>query len=195
MIKAHTKGIKMSPLAETAKLAAIVLAMGVADQAKVHRRAAPPKSFDKATSSVFMKNAFDSLQGQRPGFEKREEKSEEVVREEEQGSGDFDRGDMMVKLETAENAVAEGLADQKTFGAATHRINGGADIMIMMGKTLFSNDPEYGQDDDYLKFAEDLVTSAKQVKTLTQRGDYEGARRAFSNAQKSCNSCHQKFRL
>jgi cytochrome c556 len=185
----------MSHLTETARLVAMVLAMGVMNQPKAHRRAATPKSFDKATSSVFMENAFDSLRGQRPGFEKKEKKREEVVQEEERGSGDFDRSDMMVKLETAENAVAEGLADQKTFGAATHRISGGADIMIMMGKTLFSNDPEYGQDDDYLKSAEDLMTSAKQVKTLTQKGDYEGARRAFSNAQKSCNSCHQKFRL
>lgn len=179
----------MSSIVEPLKLVLMVLALGLMKPPKTYKRAAPPK-FDDMTKSIFMDNAFDSLQGERWS-----DKKEEVVKDKDQGDGDFDRSEMMTKLETAETAVAEGLADPKTFGAAAHKINGGADIMVMMGRALFNNDPQYGQDDDYLKFAEEMVNGAKQLKILTQKEDYEGARKVFSNVKKSCNSCHEKFRL
>lgn len=185
----------MLSIAEPIKLLMMVLALGLMKPPKPVRRAPPPK-FDKMTNSIFMENAFDALEGERPGIKQEEVKKEDkVVKTEKQGGGDFDRSDMMTKLETAEASVGEGLSDNKTFGAATHKINSGADIFIMMGKTLFSNDPDYGQEDDYLKFAEEMTTAAKQLKVLTQKGDYEGASRAFSKVKKSCNSCHEKFRL
>jgi cytochrome c556 len=174
----------------------LLLALGVTAHSAPVRRATPPSKFPKATASVFMENAFESLKGQRHEEPKEERRETQTAQEdEEQGNGDFDRSDMMVKLETAEASIAEGLSDKKTFGAATHKINGGADIVIMMGKTLFSNDPDHGQDDDYLKFAEDMTTAAKQLKILSQKGEYEGASEAFTRIKKNCNACHGKFRL
>jgi cytochrome c556 len=157
---------------------------------------APPPKFDKAVNSFFMENAFDALEGERHQTAKQEKKEAETAKKEkEQGNGDFDRSDMMTKLEDSENSIAETLSDKKTFLAATHKVEGGADIVIMMGRTLFSNDPDHGQDDDYLKFAEDMTIAAKQLKNLAKKGDYEGASKAFSTIKKNCNACHEKFRL
>jgi cytochrome c556 len=174
----------------------ILLIVALTAQPAPVRRAAPPAEFPKSVASVFMENAFESLKGQRPESPKEEPKETETAQKDEiRGNGDFDRGDMMVKLETAEASIAEGLSDEKTFRAATHKINGGADIVIMMGKTLFSNDPEHGMDDDYLKFAEEMTIAAKQLKVLAQKGNYDGATRAFGTIRKNCNDCHGKFRL
>jgi len=160
------------------------------------KRAQPPK-FDKAVNSLFAENAFELLEKERPQTtkQKKEPETAKKEKEKEQGNGDFDRSDMMTKLEDSENSIAETLSDKKTFLAATHKVEGGADIVIMMGRTLFSNDPDHGQDDDYLKFAEDMTIAAKQLKNLAKKGDYEGASKAFSTIKKNCNACHEKFRL
>jgi cytochrome c556 len=174
----------------------MIIALGLTTQTTSVRRAKPPAEFPKYMTSIFMDDAFKSLEGEPPLiFSPEDEKVETAQKEEVQGNGDFDREDMMRKLETAEEAINASLSNKKTFNASTHKINGGADIVIMMGKTLFNNDPDYGTEDNYLKFAEDMTTAAKQLKILTQKGDYEGASRASSIIKKNCNACHDKFRL
>jgi len=172
-----------------------ILALALAAHKDPVRRARPPK-FDRHANSIFMENAFELLEGERPlVFNQEANRAESERKEDVWGNGDFDRGDMMAKLEAAEASIAESLSDKKTFGAATHKIDGGADIVVMMGRTLFNNDPDYGTDDDYLKFAEDMTTAAKQLKVLARKGDYEGAAGAFGRIRKNCNACHDGFRL
>jgi cytochrome c556 len=155
-------------------------------------RARPPKKWDKATLSIFSDNAFSLLEGEKPIFaQKEKEKTEETVKK---ADGDFDRRDMMKKLERAEEILAESLNNQKTFISASSKINSAADLVIMMGKTLFNGDPDYGYDDSFLKFSEDMTTNAKLIKIFVTKKDYEGASKAFSNLKKNCNSCHEGFK-
>lgn len=158
------------------------------------RRACPPV-FDKAARSLFMENAFESLKGERPSFvhnEAEKPKEEEV---EISGGGDFDRGDMMNRLEAAESSVAAALANENSFRAASHKIGAASEVIMMIGKTLFSNDPDYCVEDAYLKRSEDMTNAARQLKARTLKGDYEGAVQAFSSVKKNCNDCHSEFRL
>jgi cytochrome c556 len=170
----------------------LILALGIAAQ-RFHR-ARPDFAFSESDKSLFMENAFDSLKGERP--KRFGEKTEiQVEQKETHLVGDFDRSDMMVKLEAAEASIAEAISDSKRFKAATHKIDAGSDIIIMMGKTLFNGDPDYGEDDDYLKSAEDMTTSAKQLKQANQKGNHKATKEAFERIKKNCNACHDKFRL
>ena len=48
--------------------------------------------------------------------------------------------------------------------------------------------------DDYLKFAEDMMSAAKQLKILVTKRDYAGARGCFDKVKKSCDGCHEGYR-
>lgn len=160
--------------------------------AKDKERARPPKKWDQVTLSIFSDNAFSLLEGEKPTFaQKEKEKTEETVKK---ADGDFDRSDMMKKLERAEEILAESLNNEKTFISASSKINSAADLVIMMGKTLFNGDPDYGDDDSFLKFSEDMTNNAKLIKIFVTKKDYEGASKAFSNVKKNCNSCHEGFK-
>jgi cytochrome c556 len=156
---------------------------------KPKERAKPPEKFKK--SSVFEDDAFKLLVGER---QKQVIKENVKIEEKEESSGDFDRRDMMKKINRAEEILAESLNNSKSFTAASSKINSSADLLIMMGRTLFHSDPDYNDDDDYLKQAEEMTNNAKLVKLFVKKEDYEGASRAFSNVKKNCNSCHEKFK-
>ena len=166
----------------------VLLVLLVAEKPK--ERAKPPEKFKK--SSVFEDDAFKLLVGER---QKQIIKENHVkIEEKEESSGDFDRRDMMKKINRAEEILAESLSSSKSFTAASSKIDSSADLLIMMGRTLFHSDPDYNDDDDYLKQAEEMTNNAKLVKIFVKKGDYEEASRAFSNVKKNCNSCHEKFK-
>lgn len=178
--------------------ASLALCLTGAKPKKVYQRAKAPVKWDRVTSSLFADNAFDLLAGERPDFDKTKiaevDKKNKQEKEETQGNGDFDRREMMKKLEVAEQALSECLADAKTFKAGSSKVESSADLMIMMGRTLFNNDPDYKTDDTYLKHAQELFGQAKQIKIFVKKNDYESASSAFSKIKKSCNSCHEGFR-
>lgn len=178
-------------------LALCVLAFVAAGPKKVQRVAAP-KDWPKFVSSTFVDDAFALLEGPRPkSFEsvedkpKKEEKEKEIVHE---ANGDFDRRDMMKKLKSAEESLSESLNNQKTFVAGSAKVDSSADLLIMMGRTLFNSDPDFNDQDSYLKQAEEMTNNAKKIKIFVKKGDYEGAARAFADIKKSCDACHAEFR-
>lgn len=165
---------------------------------KTYKRAKPP-TFDKQTLDLFEENAFATLGPKPKDFGKQvvideKDKDKDKEKELEEGNGDFDRREMMKKLQTAEDSLSETMKDAKTFVAGGEKISSSADLFIMMGRTLFSNDPDYKTDDDFLKQAEEMTNQAKKIKIYVKNGDYKEASKAFSNLKKSCNNCHEKFR-
>jgi cytochrome c556 len=157
-----------------------------------HPRSAPPKKWDKATMDVFFDNAFETLEGSRP--ERKVVEKQKVEEKIEEVHGDFDRSELMKKLERSEEIIQEILSSDKNFKAGLSKIDQPVDMVIMLGKTIFHSDPDYNQDDDFLKFSEELLSSAKSLKAFCKKSDYEGASSAFSRMKKSCNSCHQVFK-
>lgn len=167
------------------------------------RRATPPKKWEKLVESQFVTDAFELLEGERPkDFGSRGggavveggKPPKKVDAEQSAGNGDFDRRDMMKKLEGAENSLAEVMSSEKVFKAGGSKIDQTTDLVIMMGKTLFSNDPDYADDDTYLKHAQDMTNFAKQLKNLSKKEDYASASAVFGKMKTSCNSCHEGFR-
>lgn len=182
-------------------LAALVLAAGAARPKPPTRRATPPARWDKTVAALFADDAFTLLQGARPAdFGRPATPAAPAATDgtgppaEPSAAGDFDRGDMMKKLEAAEAALAEILSGEKTFAAGGARAAQAADLVAMMGRTLFSGDPDFGTDDAYLKFAEDMMSAARQLKVLVTKRDYAGARACFAKVKKSCDGCHEGFR-
>ena len=169
---------------------------------KVYKRAAPPAKWDKFAAATFAADAFAGLDGERPDFTaprkevgaKPADTNKEMAEDAPKGDGDFDRRDMMKRLQQAEESLAGVLSDPKTFQAGVGKVDQAADLFTMMGKTLFHSDPDYSSDDDYLKFAEDMANYGKQIKILAKKADYEGAGSAFAKVKKSCDSCHEGFR-
>jgi cytochrome c556 len=184
-------------------LAALVLAAGAARPKPPTRRATPPARWDKTVAALFADDAFTLLEGARPADFGRPAAPAAAATTGGTGptlepgnaaAGDFDRGDMMKKLEAAEAALAEILSGEKSFAAGGARAAQAADLVAMMGRTLFSGDPDFATDDAYLKFAEDMMSAAKQLKVLVTKRDYAGARACFAKVKKSCDGCHEGFR-
>lgn len=158
------------------------------------KRAKPPEKWD-SSAGIFETNAFKILEGERPkNFNIAKKEPEPQIEENKEENGDFDRSDMMKKLRSAEDTMAEGVSSSKAFKSSSHKIDSSADLMIMMGRSLFNSDPDYNEEDYYLKQAEEMTSNAKLIKYFIKKQDYEGAVRAFSNIKKSCDNCHQKFR-
>jgi cytochrome c556 len=101
---------------------------------------------------------------------------------------------MMKKLRCAEESLAGCLNNERSFSAAVSNITLSADVVEMMGRALFSSDPDYREDDAYLKQAEEMTAAARRIKAFVVKGDYGGAVRAFGSVKKSCDSCHTLFR-
>lgn len=163
------------------------------------KRARPPASWDVLTLRTFEDDAFSLLVGNReelfvsvaPAVIDQPKTDEEMS---DEAHGDFDRRDMMKKLEAAEKSLGDSVSSDKTFTSATSKVDQAADLVIMMGKTLFSSDPDYSDDDDYLKFAENMTSAGKRLKVAAKSGDHASASSAFGELRKSCNACHEGFR-
>ena len=182
-------------------LAVAVLAAGAARPKPPVRRATPPARWDKTVAALFADDAFTLLEGARPADFGRAAAPAAAAGtappadpDEAAADGDFDRRDMMKKLKAAEDSLAEILSGEKTFETGSGRAGQAADLVAMMGRTLFSGDPDFGDDDDYLKFAEDMMSAAKQLKILVTKRDYAGARACFDKVKKSCDGCHEGYR-
>ena len=161
---------------------------------KTYPRAKPPQSWDTSVLALFPTDGFVLLEGTRPLFTHDLGKEKQDLAPIKPNHGDFDRTDMMKKLERAEQILAESLSSPKTFASTSSKIETASDLIVMMGKTLFSSDPDYSTDDSFLKQAEEMTNSAKQIVVFVKKKDYEGASRAFSNVRKSCDTCHEGFR-
>jgi cytochrome c556 len=163
------------------------------------KRARPPATWDSLTLGTFAEDAFSLLVGSRDDLFKslapvptpKVDSDEEM---DDAAHGDFDRRDMMKKLDAAEKALAEAVSSDKTFASAASKVDQAADLVIMMGKTLFSSDPDYSADDDYLKFAENMTSAGKRLKVAAKSGDHSAASSAFGELGKACNACHEGFR-
>lgn len=194
-------------LIAVASLVGLALESDAAEARRERRRAAPPVKWDKLVESQFEANAFSLLEGERPknfGGPRGGNGDGDTVTdiagpggdggEDRPGNGDFDRRDMMKKLQGAENSLAEVMASEKSFKIGGPKIDQTTDLVIMMGKTLFSNDPDYADDDTYLKHAEDMTNYAKQMKNLSKKEDYAGAAAVFGKMRTTCNACHEGYR-
>lgn len=188
-------------------LGGLALESGAAETRRELRRAAPPVKWDALVESQFEANAFSLLEGKRPkdfggsrGGDGAGDAGKEIAEsggdggEGRSGNGDFDRRDMMKKLQGAENSLAELMASEKSFKIAGSKIDQTTDLVIMMGKTLFNNDPDYADDDTYLKHAQDMTNCAKQLKNLSKKEDYAGAAAVFGKMRTTCNACHEGYR-
>ena len=162
---------------------------------KIHKRAAPPKKWDIVTLGTFFPNAFDGLEGSRPDFfASKEEQKQEKQMDDEEAHGDFNRVDLMKKIDVATNSIREIMSSKETFEAGLERIYQPLEVLIMMGNTIFHSDPDFGDEDEFLKQAEEMVLSAKSVKSRCKEKDYKGADEAFSRIKKTCTKCHGEFK-
>lgn len=158
-------------------------------------RSRPPVKWEKGILAVFEDDAYSLLQGPRPhSFSNQEMNlgSTPEPREEEEEA--FDRSSIMKQLRAAEASLAEGLNNPKALTVAATQITASANLMERLGRTLFSSDPDYGDEDYYLKQAEEMTSAARLIKVYASKGDYEGAQRTMAALKNSCDRCHTRFR-
>ena len=105
-----------------------------------------------------------------------------------------DLGPIMRRLESAEREqLPELLADERSFrdrDAVAHE----AAVVALLARDAASEDYDYAGDDAYAAYSQELIEAASSLRTATGRGDFEGARTAFSALRQACDACHGDYR-
>lgn len=167
----------------------------LAAKPKTHKRSQPPVKWENTALLIFESDAYSLLPGRRPDdLSSKEHNSVALKHSTEEQQEEFDRGRIMKVLRTAEKALEEGLNNPKALAADATELISSATLVELMGRRLFTSDPDYGGDDAYLKQAEEMVNGARLLKVHAAKGDYEGIRTALSGVKSSCVKCHARFR-
>lgn len=105
-----------------------------------------------------------------------------------------DLAPLMKRLQSAErDHLSRLLADEQAFrdrDAIAHE----AAIVAVLARDAESADFEFGDDETYAEYAQELVDAAKALGAAARRGDYGSAQAAFSAMRQSCDACHADYR-
>jgi len=104
------------------------------------------------------------------------------------------RSALMARLETAEAAIAAGIASRGDFERDLARIFHDTEIMAVIGEVIQQPDFEYHDDDSYRGYAAAMRDAALELREACGKKDYEAARNAAADLRTSCDDCHGDYR-
>lgn len=104
------------------------------------------------------------------------------------------RSPLMARLETAEAAIAAGIASRGDFDRDLERIFHNTEIMAVIGEVIQQPDFEYHDDDSYRGYAAAMRDAALKLREACDKKDYEAARSAAADLRTSCDDCHGDYR-
>ena len=107
----------------------------------------------------------------------------------------LDRRPLMERLETAlQETIDPKLASAATMQADTVRLIHEAELMRAIAHVLTLDGLEESHDMDYVEYCEQLKQAASAVIQAVKQNNYESARSATGEINKSCNDCHESYR-
>lgn len=154
------------------------------------QRTAAPTGWDKMVSEAFLEDAFSVL-GTRPSNEVSGQVPVPPVPHQPK---DFDRAALMKSLEKAEQSIAQVIASEKTFRQRAALLDEQIEIIMRIASDLDEADPDYKDDEDYLRFVHSMRDSAASMRAGVKKTSYEASGVAFGKIKQSCDSCHRTFR-
>lgn len=154
------------------------------------QRTAAPTGWDKMVSEAFFDDAFSVL-GPRTSNEVSGQVPVPPVPHQPK---DFDRATLMKSLEKAEQSIAQVIASEKTFRQHAALLDEQIEIIMRIASELDEADPDYKDDEDYLRFVHSMRDSAASMREVIRKPSYEASGVAFGKIKQSCDSCHGKFR-
>ena len=96
--------------------------------------------------------------------------------------------------EAVEEHIEPNLADEQTFRRAMNDLSREAQLVAMMARVIQHPESDYGEDEDFLNYAEDLFRASRAVVEAVDSNDYRAARTAVGRTTQSCSACHEDYR-
>lgn len=107
----------------------------------------------------------------------------------------MDRVPMMQLLEWSEqDYVSKLTSNPSEFQSKQDELRRYAELIAVLGKTAIQPDMPDADDDDYVAFARDMITQARQVVLAVETDNIELARTAAGKLGQSCINCHDNYR-
>lgn len=107
----------------------------------------------------------------------------------------LDRGPLMKRLETAhQESIEPAVASESALRAAADRLIHEAELVAVIGYVLTRDGMEDANDDEYVRYCEQLKRAAGEVIQAVEQDDYSAARGAAGEISKSCSNCHETYR-
>ena len=105
------------------------------------------------------------------------------------------RPPLMQRLEQAhQQGLTPWTSDAGQFKQHSGRLLHEAQVLAAIAEVIQRDGFEYTDDESYLGFAKAMRGQAQEVTDAVQKNDYERARKAVGQIEKSCSSCHEAFR-
>ena len=102
---------------------------------------------------------------------------------------------LMQRMETAlETTISPALSDKRTFRRKSEDLRHESRMLAMLAKVIQHPDYDYGEDEDFLRMAEDLRKASQTISESVDSGDYDATREATGRASQSCSACHEGYR-
>jgi len=84
--------------------------------------------------------------------------------------------------------------NNETFRLHATLLDEQIEIIMRIASELDEADPDYKDDEDYLRFVHSMRDSAASMRLAGKKTSYEAAGVAFGKIKQSCDSCHRQFR-
>ena len=106
-----------------------------------------------------------------------------------------DRAPLMQRLEQAQQqGIAPWTANSGEFSRKSADILHEAELIAAFAEAIQQPGYEFADDESYLAFARQMQDAAREVVGAVKGKNYEAARAASGNIEKSCSGCHEGFR-
>lgn len=156
------------------------------------RRAAPPKRWDPSVRDTFEADAFSRLGGeQRPLPPPRP--PDDAAPAPPAPDGDFDRSDVMRRLERARSALEDLLSSKEALAKPAPRAAKATEEIVAMARRLAADDPDHSADVHYVRHADGMAQAARRLQGLLGTGRHAEALDAVRALRTSCDACHGQF--
>jgi hypothetical protein len=106
-----------------------------------------------------------------------------------------DLTELMKRMEEAgQNQIQPSTASANEFKANKEKILHEAQLLAVMGQVIKHPSYEYGQDEKFVKYADDLVNACLEIIDGTKTDNYDKVRSGAGAMSKSCANCHGEYR-
>lgn len=107
----------------------------------------------------------------------------------------IDRSTIMIRLDQALGEVLKPeTADENQFKKSKDTILQQAHMVAAMGKVVTREDMDEADEDDYVKYADDMRKAASDLAIAIEADNYQLASGAVNRIEQSCNDCHGDWR-
>lgn len=107
----------------------------------------------------------------------------------------IDRTTIMIRLEAALGEVLKPeTANEKQFKKAKDAIAQQAHLIAAMGKVVTLENMDEADEDDYVKYADEMRSAASFLVKAIKTDDFEMVNEAVNRIEQSCNDCHGDWR-